>query len=188
MSYFQELADLSTAGRPAANIYLTGLMGAGKTTVGRFLSHALGALFYDTDEIIVAAEGMSINEIFTRKGEPYFRDQETELLRKLAATAPGSAVISTGGGMVIRKENRALMRRNGLIVYLHVPAKEAFRRLSGTGDRPLLNPAGDGAILEELLEKRKPFYQDADLVINTAGKPPPKIASEIKEAVKVWKK
>lgn len=156
------------AGLPA-NIYLTGFMGAGKSSAGKLLAARLGVDLYDTDAIIAAALGMSIGKIFSRRGEPFFRDAETELLELLAGKLPGTCVVSTGGGAVLRIENRAAMRKNGFVVFLDVPAAEALRRLSGAGDRPLLDGAGRRASVERLLEERRPLYRQADLVVETTG-------------------
>ncbi len=152
-----------------ANIYLTGFMGAGKTSAGRLLAATLGAKFYDTDELIRKSLGMSVEEIFRSRGEVFFRDRETELLRVLGKKTLGTCVIATGGGVVLREENIKAMRQNGLIVLLEVTADEAYRRLKGSGSRPLLKGGNPKVSIEDLLQKRRPFYQEADLTVETTG-------------------
>ena len=120
------------------NICLTGFMGSGKTSVGQILARMLGVNFWDSDAMLVQKLGMSIKAIFKCAGEEFFRDRETEMLAFLGRKSPGSCVIATGGGAVLRAENLAALRSNGVIVYLDVTAVEACRRLKGTDERPLL--------------------------------------------------
>ena len=161
------------------NIFLTGFMGSGKTSVGKVLANYLKVDFFDTDELIVQEQGMSVNEIFTRYGENYFRSRETEALKPLGNRSPGTCVISTGGGAVLREENFLLMKKNGLIVYLDVSAGEAWRRIKNNHDRPLLKVDNPCKVMRELLQERRPFYQKADLTINSSGKTVVEIAQEI---------
>ena len=174
-------------GLEAANIYLTGFMGAGKTSVGRLLATELGALYYDTDQIIIGAQGMSIEEIFKIRGEEYFRDKETELLRLLGKKTAGTCIISTGGGIVKRLENRALMSKNGLVVFLHISTEEACRRLSGVQNRPLLNTPDPIACINELLQKRRPFYQEAHITVETSNITVRETVNKIVSAIGRWK-
>ncbi len=152
-----------------ANIYLTGFMGAGKTSVGKLLSLELGTDYYDTDELIAAALKMSIGEIFETKGEAFFRNTETELLKLLGEKQPGTCIISTGGGAVLRLENITAMHQNGLIVFLDVSAEEAYSRIKENTDRPLLKTANPLETIKELLEIRMPFYLKADFIVKTSG-------------------
>ncbi|HHU76977.1 MAG TPA: shikimate kinase [Firmicutes bacterium] len=154
-----------------ANIFLTGFMGAGKTSVGKQLATKLGIDFYDTDDIIATAAGMSISKMFSTRGEPFFRRAESELLKMLGGKSPGSCIISTGGGAVLKKENRAAMRKNGIIIFLQVTPQEIARRISGDKGRPprpLLMTADPMKSIEDLLEKRRQFYNEADLVIESS--------------------
>jgi len=169
-----------------ANIYLTGFMGAGKTSVGKLLAIELGIDYYDTDEIIIAASGMSIGEIFKTRGERFFRDTETGLLKLLGEKPLGTCIISTGGGAILREENRTAMRQNGLIIFLDVSAEEAYRRVSKSKDRPLLNTTNPLDTIKDLLEKRRPFYQKADLIVQTSGLSISETAKIIIDAVKGW--
>ncbi len=165
------------------NIFLTGFMGSGKTSVGKILACMLKVEFFDTDELITRMLGMSTGEIFTRYGEDFFRDRETEVLKLLGKKTPGTCVVSTGGGAVLRAENMAALRENGIIVYLDVSAEEAYQRLKEVNDRPLLKVENPLEKIEELLQKRKPFYLQADLSINSTGKGLQEIAVQIVNAV-----
>lgn len=161
------------------NIFLTGFMGSGKTSVGKVLANFLKVDFFDTDEIITREQDMSVNEIFKRYGENYFRSRETEALRILGDRPPGTCVVSTGGGAVLREENFAAMKKNGLVVYLDVPAEEAWRRIKDNHDRPLLKADNPCKVIRELLQERRPFYLQADLKVNSSGKTVDEIAKEI---------
>jgi shikimate kinase len=161
------------------NIVLTGFMGAGKTEVGRELARILGWKVIDVDDEIVRAEGVSINEIFSSRGEPAFRDIETGMIRKVSANR--NVIISTGGGAVLRQENMDILREHGVIVCLWASPETVFRRTKGNNERPLLKVADPLAKITELLEFRRPFYEKADIVIETDDKTPYFIAKEILE-------
>ncbi len=153
---------------PPANIFLTGFMGAGKTSSGKLLAKALGVKFYDTDELLSKSLGMSIEKIFISKGELFFRDCETEVLKMLGEKPPGTCVIATGGGVVLREENREAMRQNGLIILLDITAAEAYRRLKNSGEtRPLLKGENPKNSIEDLMEKRLPYYRKVDMIVET---------------------
>lgn len=151
-----------------ANIYLTGFMGAGKTSVGKLLARELGAEHFDTDELIQKALQMSIGEIFETKGEAFFRNTETELLKLLGEKQPGTCIISTGGGAVLRHENITAMHQNGLIVFLDVSAEKAYSRIRDNTDRPLLKTVNPLETSKKLLEIRMPFYLKADFIVKTS--------------------
>ena len=167
------------------NIVLTGFMGSGKTAVGREISRILGWKMIDLDDEIVKARGMSINEIFSKLGEPAFRDIETEAIRKVAQHR--NVVISTGGGAVLRQENMDLLRAMGVIVCLCVSAESVLGRTRNNSERPLLQVEDPLRRIRELLEFRRPFYEKADIMIDTEGKSPFHIAEEILERTG-WKK
>ena len=158
-------------------VFLTGFMGTGKSSVGHELAEALGGTCVDLDGAIVSAAGMSVNEIFASYGEPHFRDLETETLRRVAATAP--AVLATGGGVVLRPENRRLMREAGVIVNLTATVEEICRRLASENERPLLRDDKSPERLAALLAERESCYADADVRIATAGRTVPEIVREI---------
>lgn len=153
----------------SANIYLTGFMGAGKTCAGNLLADSLRINFYDTDELLKTSLGMSIEEIFRSKGEIFFRDCETEVLRELAQKDPGTCVIATGGGVVLREENLEIMHQNGLIIFLEVSFEEAYNRIKGSAARPLLKGTDPKDAIAYLMRERMPFYQKADHTVQSTG-------------------
>ena len=159
------------------NIVLTGFMGTGKTEVGRELARLLGFSLVDADEEIVKAEGMPINGIFAQKGEPYFRDVETRIIRELSKKH--NAVISTGGGAVLREENMIALRDSGVIVLLTARPETILERTKSDSSRPLLRVDHPLDKINELLRARMPFYLKADIIIDTEGKTPLRIAEEI---------
>lgn len=147
------------------NIFLTGFMGAGKSTVGRRLARRLGYRFADLDQLIVAREGRSIPEIFAAQGEPYFRDCETAVLAEQKAAE--CTVFATGGGVVGREENRRLMKQTGRVVYLRAGWQTLERRLSRGSGRPLADPTSGWEPIRRLWESRLPWYEEADVIIDT---------------------
>ena len=150
--------------RPA-NIFLTGFMGAGKSTVGRMLAKEAGYGFADLDRLIVEREGMSIPEIFARYGEDYFRDCETAALESRKGSA--GMVFATGGGIVGRKENRSLMREMGVVVYLQASWPVLQERIGQGKGRPLADPEAGWEPVRLLWEGRRSWYEEADLIIDT---------------------
>ncbi|MEO5356682.1 MAG: shikimate kinase [Nitrospirae bacterium YQR-1] len=164
------------------NIVLTGFMGTGKTTVGRILAKELGMKLVDIDEEIETENALSICDIFKEYGELAFRDKETEMAKKVSAK--GGLVISTGGGIVLREENIACLRQNGLIVCLMATPETILQRTKGTTDRPLLKVENPYERIKELLAQRSACYRSADIAVETDGKSPVVIAQEITE---YWK-
>ena len=159
------------------NIFLTGFMGAGKSTVGHALATLTGCSFYDLDSLIVDKEQRSIADIFKTDGEEYFRNCETNVLSAL--NEEKNAVYATGGGIVLREENRSLMRGTGRVIYLRTRWDTLCERLKDSVDRPLVDPAKGWYDLEQLWLHRKPLYHDADLVVDTDGVTPRQIAEKI---------
>jgi shikimate kinase len=147
------------------NLVFVGPMGSGKSTVARLAAAALSRPFADTDEWVEAAAGLRVAEIFAREGEAGFRERETAALR--AVLAAGDRVVATGGGIVVRGENRALLRAGGLVVLLWAEAEELWRRLAAeAGNRPRLAVADPVAVLRGDLERRGPWYREvADLTV-----------------------
>ncbi|MEP6671156.1 MAG: shikimate kinase [Chthoniobacter sp.] len=141
------------------NIVFIGFMGSGKTSIGRLVAHRLGFQFIDTDAVVVERAGMQVAEIFARHGEPWFREQETAVLRSLGNL--NRAVFSTGGGIVLRPENRELLRELGLVVWLTASEEVIFERVSRNKKRPLLQTDDPRATVHELLEQRRPLYEGA---------------------------
>ena len=139
------------------NIVLIGFMGSGKTSIGRLVAHRLGFQFVDTDALIVERVGLPVADIFAQRGEDWFREQESATLRSLGILS--RAVISTGGGIVTREENHALLRDLGFVVWLTASEDVIFERVSRNKKRPLLHTPDPRATVHELLEKRRGFYQ-----------------------------
>jgi shikimate kinase len=145
------------------NVYLVGLMGAGKTTIGRSLAKRLALEFVDTDREIEARTGVSIPTVFEIEGEEGFRKRETQVIEDLAQLS--GWVVATGGGIVLREENRINLKASGFVVYLNVPAHTLWERTRNDRNRPLLQVADPLLRLRELFTQRDPFYREvADLV------------------------
>jgi len=152
---------------PESNLILTGFMGTGKTTVGRFVAQKLGREFIDTDLMIERATRMTISELFQREGELSFRRREMAAIDR-AISVPGR-VIAVGGGAVLSAENRTALKQAGLLVYLRATPETLAGRLTGVNDRPLLKDATDRAgRIRDLLVARGPIYDTAgDVAIDT---------------------
>ncbi|WP_416676936.1 shikimate kinase [Egbenema bharatensis] len=142
------------------NLYLIGMMGAGKTTVGQELATRLGYRFFDSDMVIEQSTGQSITEIFATSGEAAFRQIESQVLAELASYT--RLVIATGGGIVLQQMNWSYLR-HGLIVWLDVPVDALYDRLKTDSSRPLLQQADPKHTLETLLNQRQSLYAQADL-------------------------
>ena len=164
------------------NIFLTGFMGCGKTSVGRVLSSRLGCRFVDLDAVIVSEAGTAIKEIFASQGEPAFRELESQALARIAQL-PG-VVVSTGGGVVLAQQNRALMRQSGSIVNLTASVETIASRLNGDSERPLLQDDASCERIDTMLQGREPFYADADLRIDTTAKTVDAVVTEILDCIK----
>lgn len=149
------------------NIYLVGLMGAGKTTVGKLLAKQTGKDFHDSDLEIKCKTGVSISHIFEVEGEAGFRIRETTALKEL--TQLQDIVLATGGGAVISEENRALLKCNGTVIYLRASVGDLWARTRHDKSRPLLQTNDPHAKLTELFAARDPLYREvADLVVDTS--------------------
>jgi shikimate kinase len=164
------------------NIVLTGFMGSGKTVVARELARILGTKVIDVDTEIEKYKKMTINEIFKQFGEPRFREIETETIKQVSEN--NNVIISTGGGAVLKQENIDAMRKKGVIVCLTAAPETILERTRSTRDRPLLLVDNPLERIRELLEFRKPFYEKADIMIDTENKTPLRIAEEIIEKIK----
>jgi len=165
------------------NIVLTGFMGTGKTAVGKKLSRLLNMELIDVDTEIEKSQKMTINDMFKKFGEPRFREIETEMIKKLSGKE--NIIISTGGGAVLKQENLDVLREKGIIVCLLATPETILRRTSHNSNRPLLQVEDPSGKIKELLNFRKPFYEKADILIDTEGKTPIQIAEEIIEKIKV---
>jgi len=156
------------------NIVLVGLSGSGKTTIGKLLEKYLPNLkFVDTDEIIVKQENRSINEIFANDGEQKFREIEKAVVEKVSKE--NKLIISTGGGVVLYKENMVNLKKNGIVFYLKTSPEVITERLKNDDTRPLLKVDDVKEKLYKMLEIRGKLYEDADITINTDETYPEKV-------------
>jgi shikimate kinase/3-dehydroquinate synthase len=169
-------------GRP---IVLVGLMGAGKTSIGRRLAARLGLPFVDADHEIEAAAGMSVAEIFARLGEPAFRAGERKVIARLLAGPP--VVLATGGGAFVDPETRAAIRARALSVWLKVDLPVLVRRVSHRTDRPLLARGDPATILADLAAKRDPFYAEADVIVACRDEPPEQTTTRVLNAMLAYR-
>jgi shikimate kinase len=152
--------------KQSENIYLVGLMGAGKTTIGRQLARTLKIPFYDSDKAIEERTGVDIPTIFEFEGEEGFRNREQKMIQQL--TEIKGIVMATGGGAVLREENRKLLSENGFVIYLHCDVDKLLERTRRDSQRPLLNTQDPKERLESLFDQRKPLYTSiADFTIST---------------------
>jgi len=148
--------------KPFTNVYLIGPMGSGKTTIGQRLAKLLDLEFLDSDHEIQKQTGASASLIFDLEGEEGFRKRETAMLEKLVARE--NILLATGGGAIIREENRGLLKHSGLIVYLRTSVQQQIRRLSFDKSRPLLQSGDREEKLTRLAKERNPLYEElADL-------------------------
>ena len=168
---------------PKKQIYLTGFMGTGKSMILNCLHEVCGFDKIEMDEQIVQEQGMSIPEIFEKKGEEYFRNLETELVRKISAM--DNIVVSCGGGTVMRQCNVDEMKKNGTIVLLTAEPETVYERVKGSHNRPLLEKNMNPEYIKELMEARRPKYEAAaDFVIKTDNRTVEEICLEINKRLK----
>ncbi len=161
---------------------MIGFMGSGKSSVSLQLGDMTGLPKAEMDQILTDREEMTIAEIFANKGEPYFREQETELLREFGTTGP--QIISCGGGVVMKEENVQIMRKSGTIVCLAATPDVIYERVKDSRERPLLNGNMNVEYIAELMEARRPFYEKAaDITIETSHMRIDKVAEAILEAI-----
>lgn len=150
------------------NIILVGLMGAGKTTVGKILAKHLGRTFFDSDHEIERRTGVKIPLIFELEGEQGFRDRESAVLEELCQL--DRIILATGGGAVLREENRNTLKNGGKVVYLRGQVKDLWERTRHDRNRPLLQTADPRARLQELFVQRDPLYREvADIIVDTGN-------------------
>jgi shikimate kinase len=173
----ERLADL-LGSRP---IVLVGMMGAGKTTVGRRLADRLHRRFVDSDEEIEKAAGMPVDDIFAVHGEGDFRAGEVKVINRLLQD--GDLVLGTGGGAFINAETRALVKRQALSVWLKADFDLLFARVSRRSNRPLLKTADPRKTLRELMHSRYPIYGEADITVVSRDVPHEQVASDVIDAM-----
>jgi shikimate kinase len=168
IAYSPRAFQLRIVTNPHQNIVFIGFMGSGKTSIGRLVAKKLGFQFVDTDAVVVERAGLQVPEIFARHGEAWFRDQETSALESMAIL--NRSVISTGGGIVLRAENRSLLQDLGFVVWLTASEEVIFDRVSRNKRRPLLQTADPRQTVQELLAQRQEFYQSASrFTLDTTG-------------------
>ncbi len=180
-SAFQE-AEISAA-LGTRSVVLVGMMGAGKSTIGRRLAARLRLPFLDADIEIVAAAGMPIPDIFETHGEPHFRDGEARVIARLLDGGP--AVLATGGGAFMREQTRELIRDKAISIWLKADADIIMKRVKRRADRPLLQTPDPAATIGRLIEEREPVYRHADLTIWSRDVPHEKIVDECVEALHI---
>ena len=153
-------------------------MGAGKTTIGRNLAKQLHKQFYDTDQEIEKQTGAPISLIFEIEGEEGFRDRESRAIESL--TQMKEIVLATGGGAILREQNRLALRRSGIVIYLHTPVETQLRRTSSSKHRPLLQTDRPAEKLHSLMKEREPIYrQEADIVVQSKNRSPHSVVREL---------
>jgi shikimate kinase len=168
------------------NLYLVGMMGVGKTTVGQILARELKYHFFDTDRVIAQAANQSIADIFAQEGEEAFRDLETQVLSQLSAYK--NLIVATGGGIILRSINWSYLHQ-GIVVWLDVPVDQLCDRLRLDTTRPLLRDGELKLKLENLLKERERFYIQADVRVLTDMSETPEVVAfraieEIQKAIK----
>ncbi len=160
------------------NLILVGPMGAGKSTIGRLLAKELHLPFKDSDKEIEVRTGADIPWIFDVEGEQGFREREQAVIADLCRE--DGLVLATGGGAVLRQENREALRAGGRVIYLHASVEQQLERTARDRNRPLLRTADPGRVLRDLLAIRDPLYREiADVVIDTDQRPPRMVVQEI---------
>ena len=165
MQYATPLAQRVRAALADRSIVMVGMMGCGKSAIGRRLSNALDLRFVDADDEIEKAAGMSINEIFSQLGESHFRDGERRVIARLLAGGP--QVLSTGGGAIMNEETRARVKEIGVSVWLRAELPILMRRVMRRDNRPLLKTPNPESRMRELLEIRNPIYAEADVTVES---------------------
>jgi shikimate kinase len=174
-------ARTQVGGRP---IVLVGLMGAGKTSIGRRLADKLNVPFVDADHEIEVAAGKSIPDIFTEHGETHFRDGERRVIARLLEN--GSQVLATGGGAFINTETRERIKECGVSVWLKADLALLLKRVSKRGGRPLLANADPEAVMRKLIEDRYPLYAEADITVESADVQHSVMVNEVIHALSQW--
>ena len=170
-----------TAALGTRSVVLVGMMGAGKSTIGRRLSARLRLPFLDADTEIESAVGMSITDIFENHGEPHFRAGEARVIARLLDGGP--AVLATGGGAFMREETRDRINQKAVSIWLQADAETIMKRVKRRADRPLLRTPDPSATIARLIGEREPVYQHADITICSRDAPHEKIVDECIEAL-----
>jgi len=160
------------------NIYLIGLMGSGKTTLGKILSKKLDKTFFDSDQVIEEKLGVDVTLIFEYEGEAGFREREKEILKELVSKK--NIVLATGGGVILSELNRNLLSENGTVIYLKSNYKDLVLRMKNDKTRPLLKEGDVESVIKKLCNEREPLYESiSDFEVITKNKRIPEIINEI---------
>lgn len=166
-------------------VVLVGMMGVGKSSVGRRLAQVLGLPFVDADDAIEEAAQMSIPEIFAAYGEPYFRDGERRVIARLLESG-GPAIIATGGGAFVNDRTRALILEKAIPVWLDSDVETLYERVGRKGNRPLLQQGNPREILARLRAEREPFYAQAPIKVTSAPGPHAKALAAVIKGISEW--
>ena len=187
-----EETDLKQAGQAVCealsqqNLVLVGLMGAGKSVIGKLLAHYSGLPFVDTDDEIVAAAQMPITEIFAHYGEPEFRALESRVVRRVLLEGP--QIVSTGGGAFMNDETRENILQNSLSLWLKADFDVLWGRVSKRTTRPLLQQPNPQKILQDLMNERYPIYGQADISVQSRNIPKQNVALDVMNAIRTSSK
>jgi len=166
-------------------LVLIGMMGAGKSSIGRRIAARLNLPFVDADvEIEAAHAGLTIPEIFAKYGEPYFRDGEVRVIARLLEGGP--SVLATGGGAFMREETRQRIRAKGVSMWLRADPDVILRRVKRRSDRPLLQTDDPAAKIQELVDQRYPVYAEADITVLSRDVPHERIVEECLQMLGAW--
>lgn len=176
--------DRNEAAWADRTVALVGLMGAGKSTVGRRLATKLGRPFVDSDDEIEKAAGLSVADIFALHGEDEFRRVEYKVLQRLLSGPP--QVLATGGGAYLKPETRELMRKHAVTVWLNADLETLWKRVSRRNHRPLLRRPDAKQVLASLFDERRPIYELADLTVPSVDGPHSKTVVSIMKALETW--
>lgn len=176
--------DRNEAAWADRTVALVGLMGAGKSTVGRRLATKLGRPFIDSDDEIEKAAGLSVADIFALHGEDEFRRVEHKVLQRLLSGPP--QVLATGGGAYLKEDTRELMREHAVTVWLNADLETLWKRVSRRNHRPLLRRPDAKQVLASLFDERRPIYELADLTVPSVDGPHSKTVVSIIKALETW--
>ncbi len=168
------------------NISLIGFMGSGKSTIGKILAKKLGLLFIDLDRVIELDQEKEVSDIFKIHGEEHFRELETKVIKKIYKNK--NCVFACGGGVVKRKENMCIIRRNSVVVYLKISGQNAFERLKDVRDRPLVDVKNKKETIEKMIKERDILYKKyAHITIDNDNNDPEQISDQILARLKLQK-
>lgn len=182
----ESTAAQHTGGWRSRPLVLIGLMGAGKSTIGRRLAKQIGWRFVDSDEEIEAAAGCRIADIFTIHGEPIFRDLEKRVITRLVGEEP--LVLATGGGAWMQEGVREIIQQHATSVWLRAELDVLTDRVSKRDHRPLLETGDKRTILDRLMKERYPVYEQADVIVDSSHGPHERVVERIIDALEQWQK